>query len=143
MQLGYWVRVYGIWKKLKGFILFRQILLQIQYRWAFWVTTFKRPDRGEVADLENSNQITSAACYMTGIKWIKSFWKNTQKPYRILLRVCYRIHYRVNCHPGLKSHEISLKNLLTIHAEDMKLIVDAILRWSHHEFFLRSLEDLL
>jgi hypothetical protein len=32
----------------------------------------------------------------------------------------------------------SFKNLLTSHAEDMKLIVDAILRRSHHEFFLRS-----
>ena len=48
-----------------------------------------------------------------------------------------------NQFPGPKSHEISLKNLLTIHAEDMKLIVDAILRRSHHEFFLRSSEDLL
>ena len=37
----------------------------------------------------------------------------------------------------------SLENLRTIHAEDMKLIVDAILRRYHHEFFLRSSEDLL
>ncbi len=37
----------------------------------------------------------------------------------------------------------SFKNLLTIHAEDMKLIVDAILRRSHWELFLRSLEYLL
>ncbi len=37
--------------------------------------------------------------------------------------------------PRPKSHEISLKNLpiLKIHAEDMKLIVDAILRRSQEE----------
>ena len=43
----------------------------------------------------------------------------------------------------LKNSLKSFENLLTIHAEDMKLIVDAILRRSHHEFFLRSSEDLL
>ena len=35
---------------------------------------------------------------------------------------------------GAKSHAISFKsfkNLLTVHAEDMKLFVDAILRRSH------------
>jgi hypothetical protein len=44
--------------------------------------------------------------------------------------------------PHLKISLKSFKNL-TIHVEDMKLIVDEILRKSHHEFFLRSLEDLL
>ena len=32
----------------------------------------------------------------------------------------------------------SFKNLLTFHAEDMKLIVDAILRRSHHEYEISS-----
>ena len=47
----------------------------------------------------------------------------------------------------MRSHlKISLKsskNLLTIHVEDMKLIVDAMFRNSHLEFFLGSSEDLL
>ena len=37
----------------------------------------------------------------------------------------------------------SFKNLLTIHAEDMKLIVDAILRRLTEDFIRRSSEDLL
>ena len=62
------------------------------------------------------------------------------------LLVCFNLCLTLD--PNLMRYhlKISLKsfeNLLTIHAEDMKLIVDAILRRSQQEFFLRSSEDLL
>ena len=61
------------------------------------------------------------------------------------LLVCFNLCLTLD--PNLTRYhlKISLKsfeNLLTIHAEDMKLIVDAILRRSHHEFFFEDLRKI-